>query len=138
MPKLTDQERESINSRLRAHEAIMSRFRDKQYVSSCCRFCNWASNGLTLDEAWDANQKHEKTHQEYDEWETTEISLRQLQRSWHDHDCEMGLCQCKCGCRQGPFCHTVLGSLCGVCLIREQRGDSEHGLNDVVKETEAI
>ena len=83
MPKLSDEQRESVNRRLAVHARIRAAFEGRRYVSQYCFFCNWASNGLTLDEAAEANQKHEDAHPEIAEYDRAEISLQELQDSFH-------------------------------------------------------
>jgi hypothetical protein len=128
MPKLDDAKRQSIDARLAKHKEIMDKYKGKEYCSQSCRFCNWASNGLTLDEAIAENEKHERTHFEYDEFEANMIGIDEIRDSLHDHECKMELCACKCGCKVGPFCTLIFGPLCSTCMVREGRGDDEHGL----------
>lgn len=79
MPKLDEAKRQSINARLTKHKEIEDKFKDKQYYSQQhCRFCNWASNGLTIDEAIKENEKHERTHPEYVEWEDNKIGIDEI------------------------------------------------------------
>ena len=59
MPCLTPEIRQSINARLAVHERIRSSYKDRQYMAMHCWLCNWASNGLTPEEAEEANRKHE-------------------------------------------------------------------------------
>jgi len=127
MPRLDPETKQSIDNRLEVHERITQSFKGRQYIALHCRFCNWASNGLTLEEAIAKNRKHEAHHPEMAEWKANEIGISEIVDSLHDHDCEMALCACRCGCREGPFCHTVQGSLCSSCMIAEGRGHSEHG-----------
>jgi hypothetical protein len=128
MPELDEAKRQSINARLAKHKEIEEGFKDKQYTSQNCRFCNWASNGLTLDEAIAKNREHERAHPEYEEFEANLLDFQEIRDSLHDHECKMELCSCKCGCKSGPFCTLVFGPLCSYCTIREGRGDDEHGL----------
>ena len=130
MAKLDDGTRKSIDERLAIHARIHKSFEDNQWTSQHCCFCNWASNGRTLEDAIEANQEHIKVeHQaEKAEMEATAIPIGELRASFHDHDCDQQLCICRCGCREGPFCVLVLGRLCIPCTVREGRGDSEHGL----------
>lgn len=64
MPKLDSKKRTSLDERLAAHREIYDSFGGRKYLGQQCRFCNWTSNGLTLDEAIEANEKHEETHPE--------------------------------------------------------------------------
>jgi len=130
MPFLNDDKRQSINSRITRHNEIMKVFENKQFTSQYCRLCNWASNGLTLDEAIQENGKHEATHPELTGLDATLFDFDEIRVSLHDHECKMELCACKCGCKEGPFCTLVFGPLCSVCQVREMRGDCEHGLPD--------
>ena len=98
-----------------------------RYVQIHCHLCNWASNGLTLQEASQANRQHEEDHPEYTEWTTLKVPLDEIVQVVHDHDCQMANCACRCGCTEGPFCQLTLGALCGVCSVREIRGDTQHG-----------
>jgi hypothetical protein len=66
MPKLSDEERAAIQARQDVHDRIATKLREVQYLSLHCRLCNWASNGLTIDEAGEANLAHERSHPEYD------------------------------------------------------------------------
>lgn len=127
MPKLTDEQRTRINERLALHKRIRKTFEGRQYASQYCYLCNWASNGLTLDEAIEANDAHVKTHPEDAEMKVTSIPMNELRDSLHDHDCVYAKCVCKCGCQTNVGCVLVLGPLCSTCLLRAGRGDSEHG-----------
>ena len=133
MPKLDPDKRASIEGRLAVHQRIMDSFKDKQYLAQHCHFCNWASNGLSLDEAIAENRRHEEMDHatEVAEMQATYISMSELGDSFHDHECEMALCQCRCGCQSGPFCHTIMGPLCGNCMIAAGRGHDEHGKKEV-------
>lgn len=127
--KLSDAERYSINRRLKRHQEIYDVFKGSRYTSQHCRYCNWASNGLNLDRATAEDRAHiQAMHAVEDaEIQATEILLSELQRSLHDHDCQIADCACKCGCKQSAGCILLFGPLCGVCTIRENRGDNEHG-----------
>ena len=127
MPLLSDEERRSINERLQRENAIRAVFEDRQCLTIHCYLCNWASNGLTIEEAEGLNRRHEKRHLETAELESIEVSPAEFFALVHDHECDMGYCSCKCGCQDGRFCRTVLGPLCSGCLIREQQGDTGHG-----------
>lgn len=129
MPRLDGEKRQSINARLARHTAIRASFEERLYVTVHCYLCNWSSNGLTYDEAAEANRAHiAATHAAEDaEMRATEISPMEIRDSLHDHDCEMAMCACKCGCERGPFCHTVMGPLCSTCMLAEKRGNGEHG-----------
>ena len=129
MPRLDDAVRESIDSRLARHQAIRDSFKGRIWVSQSCRLCNWASNGRTLDDAVKANHRHQQRQHgaEMAALEESRVSAPELRASFHDHDCVMENCACKCGCTEGPFCILVLGPLCSVCLVRWGRGNDEHG-----------
>ncbi len=127
MPKLDAAKRKSIDDRLALHKRLRDSFEGREYVSQHCHLCNWASNGLTLEEAIEANRKHEDTHPETAQIEATGISLKEIRESLHDHDCQMEYCICKCGCHDGPFCTICFGPLCSSCSVRAMRGDDEHG-----------
>jgi hypothetical protein len=126
MPLLDPVQRESVNQRLALHQELAARFQDRQYTSQHCYWCNWASNGLTLDAAVAANREHEATHPENAENEASEIPLDELVAALHDHECQFADCVCICGCRESAGCILVFGPLCGVCAIRGIRGDSAH------------
>lgn len=127
MTILDKKKRKSIDERLALHKRLRDSFDGKKYSSQHCRLCNWASNGLTFEEAIRLNKEHEATHPEAAQIEATTIDPFELIASIHDHECKMELCTCKCGCQSGPFCTLVFGPLCSVCQVREMRGDSEHG-----------
>jgi len=135
MAKLDDAKRQSINTRLAKHKEVEEQYKNRQYASLSCRFCNWASNGLTLDEAIEENEKHERTHPEYAEWKANILGFDEIRDSLHDHECKMEYCACKCGCKDGPFCTLIFGPLCSVCQVREMRGYDEHGLPKGYKQT---
>ena len=46
------------------------------------------------------------------------------------HVCESGRCECRCGCQVLIGCKTILGPLCSHCMLRETRGDDEHGARE--------
>lgn len=127
MPKLSDDKRKSIAERQAVTERIRKSFEGMQYTAQCCRFCNWASNGLTLDEARKANREHERIHPEQAEFDANLLSISEIPQMLHDHDCDMQKCSCKCGCQDGPFCILVFGPLCSYCAVRDIRGDDAHG-----------
>ena len=127
MPELDSEKRKSINERLALHEELRGHYKDRQYISQHCHLCNWASNGLSFEEALEANKKHEATHPETAQIAMSEIGIDEIRDSLHDHECQMAYCNCKCGCHAGPFCTLVLGPLCSVCSIRVMRGDNNHG-----------
>ena len=126
MPEITSEKRDWINGRLDRRRAIEDSLTE-QYTSQHCHLCNWASNGLGLDLAVKENEAHQLTHPEFAEWASLEIPMGDLVDSIHDHECQTALCVCKCGCVDGPFCTLTLGPLCGGCMIRANRGDSDHG-----------
>lgn len=127
MPKLDSEKRQSINERLALYTRIRESFKGKGYVTQHCALCNWASNGLTIEEAIKVSKLHDATHPETAQIEAAEINIDELRDLMHDHECIMALCSCKCGCREGPFCTLIFGSCCSVCSTRETRGDNEHG-----------
>ena len=130
MPELPNDQRQSIDERLAFHRELRDHYKDRKYTSQQCRLCGWSSNGLTLEEAIQANKEHEATHPETAQIEATKVSFDELRGSLHDHECQMGLCECECGCQDGPFCTLVFGKLCSVCSVRDMRGDKNHGLKD--------
>ena len=137
MPKLTDEERAILAESHRLHEATFQGHPGPQYITQHCRVCNWAVNGLDFDEAIAANCSHEyAVHPALMLWDAYQrtafldppdhtLSIKAL----HDHDCPEQFCECKCGCKEGPYCGTIGGRLCATCRIREGRGDEEHGVN---------
>ena len=127
MPKMTDEQRTFVNERLALHERIRASFKGREYTSQYCYLCNWASNGLTLDEAVEADAIHVKTHPEDAEMKATRIPMGELRDSLHDHECVYASCTCKCGCQDSAGCTLVLGPLCSTCLVKDGRGDSAHG-----------
>ena len=88
MPLLDEDKRQSIDARLSKRQEIEQRFEGRQYISQHCRLCNWASNGLTLDEACEENDKHERSHPEYAEWEASQLGFEEIRESLHDHECQ--------------------------------------------------
>lgn len=131
MPRLTDAQRDSINRRSAATDEVRKRNRAlPQYYSQHCNFCNWASNGQTIDEVIAANSQHIQEQHAADMAiiEANRLELNEIPASLHDHECEKALCRCKCGCDAGPFCILVGGPLCSVCQVREGRGDDDHGV----------
>lgn len=128
MTKLTEDKRKSIDACLAVRKRIEKSFEDRLYTSRYCFFCNWASNGLGLEEAVATNRMHEKTHPEYAEWVANEISFDEVPAFLHDHECRLERCLCTCGCDKGPSCVLVFGPLCAVCIIRDGRGDKDHGM----------
>lgn len=127
MPILSDEERAAIQARQDAAESIRAMFENRPYYSTHCRLCNWASNGLTPDEAWEASLAHEHSHPEYEAWTTATVPMSDLLKALHDHDCVIADCVCICGCRESAGCILTFGPLCSVCIIRAIRGDSAHG-----------
>lgn len=126
MPILDNETRKSISERHEIHQRIYGSFKGHYYVAVHCNLCNWTSNGLTLDEAVRANKVHKRIHPEEAQLDATEISPEEEIAFLHDHECNMVYCNCKCGCHEGPFCD-ILGTLCSVCVVRDMRGDKEHG-----------
>jgi len=127
MPEITSEKRDWINRRIARRREIEDLIKPVGYTSQHCHFCNWASNGLSLTLAVEKNREHERTHPEWAEWESLEIPMEDLVDSIHDHECVKASCGCKCGCIDGPFCTLTFGPLCSVCMIRANRGDSDHG-----------
>ena len=127
MPRLSDEQRARLDRVNEVHQRIRQSFEGRQFTSQHCRFCNWSSNGRTFEEAMDANRQHEATHTEQVEYDSTHLAVSEIVASLHDHDCQMALCTCKCGCTQGPFCIILFGPLCSVCLVRSNRGYPECG-----------
>jgi hypothetical protein len=127
MPILSDEERAAIQARQDVHDRITAKLREVQYRSYHCRLCNWASNGLTIDEAWEANLAHERSHPEYNAWTANTVPMSDIPKALHDHDCVIADCVCICGCSKSAGCILIFGPLCSVCVIRANRGDSAHG-----------
>lgn len=129
MPRLSDDQRASVNARLALHERIRESFKGREWRSVHCYLCNWASNGRTFEEAQANDERHkQENHAAEDaEMKATEIPLPELRDSLHDHECVRERCICICGCREGPFCTLIFGPLCSVCTVRDGRGDKEHG-----------
>ena len=126
MPEITSEKRAWIDGRLARRREIEDLFTE-QYMSQPCHLCNWASNGLDIELAVKANEEHQKTHPEFAEWKSLMIPMEDLVDIIHDHECQMASCACKCGCVDSPFCKLIFGPLCGSCIIRANRGDSDHG-----------
>lgn len=129
MPKLSDNQRTSIEERLALHKEIEARYEGHQYQNQRCYLCGWASNGLTFDEAIAENRRHiQAVHAAEDAlMKATTIPMQELRDSLHDHDCIERYCACMCGCTDGPFCALVMGALCSTCVVAGGRGHSEHG-----------
>lgn len=130
MPKLSDERRAKVEDSITRRAAILKAVREQAYYTAQhCHFCNWASNGLTREEAVAGNKMHEATHPEYAEYMALQLPVQELLSAMHDHECDLRECACKCGHPpDGKFCILVLGPLCSVCLTRANCGDSEHGL----------
>jgi len=130
MPKLTDEERALVAESGRLYNVAFDSARPK-YISLHCRVCNWASNGLSFDEALVTNQRHEyAAHpglKKWDDFARTHGGVFLDSKALHDHDCPETFCSCKCGCQVGPYCGIVEGALCDTCSIGAGRGDSTHG-----------
>lgn len=128
MPKLPDDQRQSIAARLAAARAVREQFEGHYFFTAQCGLCNWASNGVSPDDANAGSRDHQaRMHaQENAILEANRLSMAEIQASFHDHDCVMATCRCICGCEDGPFCHIILGPLCGACMLSSNRGDSAH------------
>lgn len=112
-------------------DEIKTRYKDRQYISQQCVLCGWTSNGLTFDEADAANMKHQESHPEWEEYQACIGDMGELLDEIHaNHECNSGPCTCICGCREEMGCRVVIGPLCSVCVIRANRGDSAHGMED--------
>ena len=119
---------QEVRRRGAAAAAIQARYRGHQFTSLQCVLCNWSSNGLTLDEAVEANRAHQESHPDWAEWEATDIPMLDLVASLHaDHECVFGQCECRCGCTEASGCKVLMGPLCSVCMVREMRGHRECG-----------
>jgi len=127
MPKLSPDTRRDIERRSAIADRIHKSFEERQYTAQHCRFCGWASNGLTLDEAIAENGRHEASHPEQQEYDANLPSIDEVVHSLHDHECVYARCACICGCQESAGCILVLGPLCSSCLVRANRGDREHG-----------
>lgn len=126
MPRLSNEQHKRIIEARDVQERILRSFVSRQYMSMNCRFCNWASNEHTPDLAIEANRNHEATHIEKVEWDAHLLPGSLIMASFHDHDCQMGLCSCRCGCKEGPFCSLTLGSLCSTCYLQKCRENTGH------------
>lgn len=49
MPEITSEKREDINRRLARRREIEDLFTESSWESQHCCFCNWASNGRSVD-----------------------------------------------------------------------------------------
>ena len=127
MPLLSKDERQSILDRMNLHESLREHFTGNKFMGIKCKLCNWTSNALTVSEAIRLNKIHEDTHPETKQINDSMISATEIMSSLHDHECVMGFCNCKCGCHSGPFCTTIMGPLCGNCMIKDSREDRNHG-----------
>lgn len=136
MPILSPEERARIEAKEATQRRILESFNARRWHTVHCHLCNWASNGLTFEEAQEKNRRHEEGHPEWQEYITAILTPEEFVAALHDHECVMVFCQCRCGCRRGPFCQTVLGPLCSTCTTREVRDDPKHGewLHDEGKE----
>lgn len=135
MPKLTDEERAILAESDRLHKMAFESYLGSgpKYTAQYCRVCNRANNGRDLDEAVAANHRHEygvhPALKEWDAYQRTHAGFRLSIKALHDHDCPEQFCECRCGCKVGPYCGIIGGRLCATCVIREGRGESEHGVN---------
>ena len=129
MPKLDEAVRRKIEERIAMHDAIRQSFKGHQWMSYSCYLCNWASNGRTFDEAYALDKEHiHKEHPVEDaQMRVHQVPMGEIIASLHDHDCTEVYCSCICGCTEGPFCGLLFGSMCSVCVVRDGRGDKEHG-----------
>ena len=125
MPILETEKRQRINAQRARRQEIHDAM--PKYLQLHCKLCNWAVNALTFDDAIEGVKVHQETHPEFEEWTTLTIPMNEIRDSLHDHECQQKKCSCICGCDDGPFCTLVFGPLCSVCMVRESRGDSEHG-----------
>lgn len=129
MPKLSDDQRQSIKERLSRTKAITDSFKGRQWTTQHCGLCKWASNGRDLDMAVAASRLHEVM--EHPEsmaiLESNRLSASELPTAFHDHDCVEAMCACRCGCQEGPFCILGFGPLCSSCTVRADRGHDECG-----------
>lgn len=130
MPKLDDTRRQRIKESIRVHNEIKAAFDGKRWESHHCRYCNWASNGRTFDEAMAADSAHihSEHHEEDERYRAYAISIQDIVDSLHDHDCDMVLCSCICGCQVGPYCRQVGGLLCSDCVSRDAYEEKRHGV----------
>lgn len=127
MPKLSDDQRAQIEEHQKFYKAAFDDYTGPCYFSISCRVCSWHSNGVNLDEASRLIHLHESMHPALAVFDAHHLPIELFSASFHDHDCEMGLCTCLCGCKEGPFCVLMFGSLCGTCMVRVGRDDKEHG-----------
>ena len=130
MPKLTDEERAIIAESDRLYEAAFTDYTGPKYYALHCRVCNRAMNGVDFDQAIEATRSHEyaahpalKAWDDYQRPGGMDLNIKAL----HDHDCPEQFCECRCGCKVGPYCGIIGGDLCGTCVIAFGRGHDEHG-----------
>lgn len=97
---------------------------DGRWAQAFCYYCGRASQSRNLERAIKANARHERTHPEFKEPEPIGTLVEQLHA---DHECVSGPCECRCGCRDQTGCQQLFGALCTHCMVREMRGDDEHG-----------
>jgi len=100
---------------------------DGGYASVFCHYCGWASQSRDMERAIKANDRHERRHAEYVEPPTMEQVMADIDAEHAAHDCHPGPCVCKCGCSLPVNCSVMFGPMCSTCMIRDQRGDPEHG-----------
>ena len=134
MPKLDDATRKSIEERDKIWGAIRQSYDGKRWVPVCCFLCNWTSNGKTFKEAEAENNMHQQVYHsaELKALEEARIPIHEWWQSVHDHDCEMVLCSCICGCDGGPYCRQIGGALCPECSLGYGRGSDSHGIKEPV------
>lgn len=48
---------------------IERRYKDKQYIFLTCPLCNFACNGLTIEESMASKEEHLKSHSDWPEYE---------------------------------------------------------------------
>ena len=61
---------------------IEALYKDRHYAHVSCRLCDWVSNGKTLEEAIEENDKHEATHPETEEYQASLPDWEEVRGAW--------------------------------------------------------
>lgn len=125
MPKLDPATRADLGRRIATQIRINERSQRQQYFALHCRYCNWTSNGLTLEDAIASNKQHESAHSEKADLEAVALTDAEWDSFVHDHDCIPGTCACACGCHEPVTCKIAM-PVCGACFTAVCKGKAGH------------